>query len=329
MKERMLDLTFKYGTVSLIAAVIVIFGIIEPNFLNAGNLTDILRAIAIVTFVAIGVTFSQIVDGFDLSVSSTVSISTVVSASLMVWYQQPLIVVIMVPLLIGAIIGLINSFLIIRWKVPDLLATLAVMYIISGVHRTYTEGYSIYNNMQFSDGTKAPGVFDAYFLQIGQGKVLGIPIMVILMLAAVAGAHIFLQYTRWGRQFYMTGGNREAARLSGIPIHRIRMIAYVISGVCAAFAGILFASRVGTGQIDAGAPLLMESVAAVFVGYSVFGAGKPNIIGTFFGAVLIGVLLNGLTMLRLPYYGFDIVKGAVLVIALAATYIHLTRKKHT
>lgn len=329
MKEKVLDTTFKYGTVSLIFAVIVVFGIIEPKFLNPGNLTDILKAISIVTFVAIGVTFSQIVDGFDLSVSSTVSIATVVSASLMVWYQQPLIVVILVPLAIGAAIGLLNSFLIIRWKIPDLLATLAVMYMISGVHRTYTEGYSIYNNMQFSDGTKAAGVFAPAFLKIGQGEWLGIPIMVILMLAAVIGAHIFLQYTRWGRQFYMTGGNREAARLSGIPVNRIRMTAYVLSGVCAAFAGILFASRVGTGQIDAGAPLLMESVAAVFVGYSVFGAGKPNMIGTFFGAVLIGVLLNGLTMLRLPYYAFDIVKGAVLVIALAATYIHLTRKKHS
>ncbi|MCI3922366.1 ABC transporter permease [Paenibacillus sp. TRM 82003] len=329
MKEKVLDSTFKYGTVSLIFAVIVVFGILEPKFLNPGNLTDILKAISIVTFVAIGVTFSQIVDGFDLSVSSTVSISTVVSASLMVWYQQPLIVVIVVPIVIGAAIGLLNSFLIIRWKIPDLLATLAVMYMISGVHRTYTEGYSIYNNMQFSDGTKAEGVFAPAFLQIGQGDWFGIPIMVILMLAAVAGAHIFLQYTRWGRQFYMTGGNREAARLSGIPVNRIRMAAYVLSGVCAAFAGILFASRVGTGQIDAGAPLLMEAVAAVFVGYSVFGAGKPNMIGTFFGAVLIGVLLNGLTMLRLPYYGFDIVKGAVLVVALAATYIHLTRKKHS
>jgi len=329
MKEKVLDASFKYGTVSLIAAVIVVFGLVEPNFLKPGNLTDILRAIAIVTFVAIGVTFSQIVDGFDLSVGSTVSIATVVSASLMIWYEQPLVVVLLVPLAIGAIIGLLNAFLIIRWKIPDLLATLAIMYIISGVHRTYTQGYSIYNNMQFSDGTKAPGVFTPAFLYIGQGEWLGIPIMVILMLLAVVGAHIFLQYTRWGRQFYMTGGNREAARLSGIRVDRIRLAAYVISGVCAAFAGILFASRVGTGQIDAGAPVLMEAVAAVFVGFSVFGAGKPNIVGTFFGAVLIGVLLNGLTMLRLPYYAFDIVKGLVLVLALAATYVHLTRKKRS
>ncbi|WP_199614494.1 ABC transporter permease [Paenibacillus alkalitolerans] len=327
MKDKVLDTSFKYGTVGLIAAVIVAFGLLDEHFLRAGNLTDILRAIAIVTFVAIGVTFSQIVDGFDLSVGSTVSLATVVSASLMVWYQQPLIVVIAVPIALGALIGLMNSFLIIRWKIPDLLATLAVMYIFSGVQRTYTAGYSVYNNMQFPNGEKAPGVFDPSFLWIGQGELLGVPVMVILMLVAVAAAHIFLQYTRWGRQFYMTGGNREAARLSGIPVNRVRMAAYVLSGVCAGIAGVLFASRVGTGQVDAGAPLLMEAVAAVFVGFSVFGAGKPNMIGTFFGAVLIGVLLNGLTMLKLPYYSFDIVKGFVLVLALAATYIHLTRRR--
>lgn len=327
MKDKVLDVSFKYGTVALIIAVIAAFGLLEEHFFRAGNLTDILRAISIVTFVAIGVTFSQIVDGFDLSVGSTVSLSTVVSASLMVWYQQPVIVVLIVPIVISAAIGLLNSFLIIRWKIPDLLATLAVMYIFSGVQRTYTAGYSIYNNMQFSNGEKAPGVFDPAFLWIGQGELFGIPVMVILMLAAVTAAHIFLQYTRWGRQFYMTGGNREAARLSGISVNRVRLAAYVLSGVCAGFAGILFAARVGTGQVDAGAPLLMEAVAAVFVGFSVFGAGKPNIIGTFFGAVLIGVLLNGLTMMKIPYYASDIVKGLVLVLALAATYIHLNRRR--
>jgi simple sugar transport system permease protein len=139
--------------------------------------------------------------------------------------------------------------------------------------------------------------------------------------------HIFLKYTRWGRLMYITGGNQEAARLSGIPVRKVRMLAYVLSGCFAAVGGILFAARVGSGQIDAGAPLLMESVAAVFVGFSVLGAGKPNIVGTFLGAVLIGVLLNGLTMLNLPYYAFDIIKGIVLVAALAITFVHLNRRR--
>nr|WP_275983817.1 ABC transporter permease [Paenibacillus hamazuiensis] len=311
----------------VIFAVFVVFTALNENFLTYDNIADILRSISIVTFVAIGVTFSQIVDGFDLSVGSTVSLTTVVAATLMVWYQMPLVVVLTVPLALGIIIGLLNSLLIVKVRIPDLLATLAVMYIIGGVQKTYTKGFSIYNNMQMSDGTKAPGKFQDAFLWIGQGKIAGIPVPVILMLLAVAVVHVFLTYTRWGRQLYVTGGNQEAARLSGIPVNKVRVAAYVLSGIFAAIGGILFAARVGSGQIDAGAPLLMEAVAAVFVGYSVFGAGKPNVIGTFFGAVLIGVLLNGLTMLNLPYFAFDIVKGAVLVFALAITFVHLNRRR--
>ncbi|GIP37955.1 ribose ABC transporter permease [Paenibacillus sp. J31TS4] len=327
MSSKWLDATFKYGALAVIAAVIVLFSLLNEHFLTYDNLTDILRSISIVTFVAIGVTLSQIVDGFDLSVGSTVSLTTVVAAALMVWYEQPLVVVLAVPLAIGILIGLLNAFLIIKVKIPDLLATLAVMYVIGGIHRTYTKGYSVYNNMQMTDGTKAPGVFTESFLWIGKGKWLGLPVPVLLMVAAVALVHVLLKYTRWGRQLYVTGGNREAARLSGIRVDRVRLLAYVASGAFAAVGGILFAARTGTGQIDAGASLLMEAVAAVFVGYSVLGAGKPNVIGTFFGAVLIGVLLNGLTMLNMPYYAFDIIKGGVLILALAATFVHLNRRR--
>jgi simple sugar transport system permease protein len=327
VKNKLLDYSYKYGALVIIAAVISTFSILNENFLSYDNMADILRSISIVTFVAIGVTFSQIVDGFDLSVGSTVSLTTVVAATMMVWYQLPLIVVLTVPLLIGVIIGLLNALLIVKVRIPDLLATLAVMYIIGGVHKTYTKGFSIYNNMQMQDGTKAPGKFTESFLWIGQGKLFGLPVPVVLMIVAVILVHVFLTYTRWGRQLYVTGGNQEAARLSGISVQRVRTLAYVLSGIFAAIGGILFAARVGSGQIDAGAPLLMESVAAVFVGFSVFGAGKPNVVGTFFGAVLIGVLLNGLTMLNLPYYAFDIIKGSVLVFALAITFIHLTRRR--
>jgi simple sugar transport system permease protein len=327
MKDKVLDFSFKYGALLVIALVFVVFTLVNENFMTYDNISDILRSISIVMFVAIGVTLSQVVDGFDLSVGSTVSLSTVVSATLMVWYQQPLIVVIVVPIILGAVIGLLNAFLIVKLRIPDLLATLAIMYIIGGVHKTYTKGFSIYNNMRMGDGKAAPGKFLPDFLWIGQGKLLGIPVPVILMIIAVVGVHIFLTYTKWGRQLYITGGNREAARLSGISVNKIRMMAYVLSGIFAALGGILYSSRVGSGQIDAGAPVLMEAVAAVFVGYSVLGAGKPNVIGTFFGAVLIGVLLNGLTMLNVPYFGFDIVKGAVLVFALAITFVHLNRRK--
>lgn len=326
-KNRLLDLTFKYGAIVVIIGVFLFFSLTEEHFLSYSNITDILRSIAIVTFIAIGVTISQIVDGFDLSVGSTASLATVVAAALMVWFEQPLYIVLIVPIVLGACIGMLNSLLIVRIRIPDLLATLAMMYIIAGVQKTFTKGYSIYNQMLMPDGSKAPGKFHDSFLWIGQGELLGVPFPVILLLVTVAVVHILLHYTRWGRQMYITGGNREAARLSGIKVNRVRLAAYVLSGSLAGFAGVLYAARVGSGQIDAGAPLLMESVAAVFVGYSVFGAGKPNVIGTFFGAVLIGILLNGLTMMNLPYYSHDIVKGTILVLALSITFIHLSRRK--
>jgi simple sugar transport system permease protein len=327
MKNRVLDFSFKYGALILIVGVVIFFTIINEYFFTYDNIADILRSISIVTLLAIGVTFSLIVNGFDLSVGSTMSLSTVVTASLMVWYQFPLWAVILLPIAIGAAVGLLNAYLIVKIRIPDLLATLGMMYIVAGIQRTYTKGYSIYNNMPFEDGTTAPGAFTESFLWIGQGRLLGIPVPVIIMLFFVLIVHVFLNYTRGGRILYITGGNEEAARLSGIRVNRVKTATYVVSGIFASIAGVLFAARVGSGQIDAGAPLLMEAVAAVFVGFSVLGAGKPNVIGKFFGAVLIGVLLNGLTMLNIPYYAFEIIKGAVLVLALAVTYIHLNRKR--
>jgi simple sugar transport system permease protein len=326
MKDKLLGFSFKYGAILVIIAVFIFFSSVNEYFLTYDNIADILRSISIVTLVAIGVTFSLIVDGFDLSVGSTVSLTTVVVATLMVWFELPLWTVIIIPILLGASIGLFNSFLIVKVRIPDLLATLGTMYIVSGLHRTYTKGYSIYNEMPLADGTTASGSFSESFLFIGQGRIMGIPVPVILMVLSVIVVHIFLNHTRWGRLLYITGGNKEAARLSGIKVNQVRMIAYVLSGVFAAIGGILFAARVGSGQIDSGAPLLMEAVAAVFVGFSVLGAGKPNVIGTFFGAVLIGVLLNGLTMMNLPYYSFEIIKGTVLILALSVTFIHLRRK---
>lgn len=326
MKDKLSYLSYKYGAFAILILIIVYFSSLSAAFFSYGNFTDILRAISIVTILALGVTFTLVVNGFDLSVGSTMSLSTVVTASLMVWYEMPLWLVLLLPILVGVTIGLINTFLIVVVGIPDLLATLSMMYIVAGVHRTYTEGYSIYNNMPYISGGNAPGVFTEAFLWIGQGKLFTIPVPVWIMLVLVIISHIVLKYTKFGRIFYMTGSNEEAATLSGINVKKVKMSAYIISGVMASIAGMLFAARVGSGQVDSGAALLMEAVAAVFVGFSVFAAGKPNAIGTFFGAVIIGVLLNGLTIQNLPYYAFDIVKGLVLVIALAVTYLQLKKR---
>ncbi|MDN7245385.1 ABC transporter permease [Planococcus shenhongbingii] len=325
-QEKAIQFLFKYGAIFLLVFIILYFSTISDTFFTYGNFTDILRSISIVTLLALGVTFTLVVDGFDLSVGSTMSLSTVVSASLMVWYEMPLWLVLLLPILVGVLVGVVNSLLIVVIGIPDLLATLSMMYIVAGLHRTYTEGYSIYNNMPLTSGGTAPGQFSEAFLWIGQGQMLGLPVPVWIMLILVLASYVVLNHTRWGRILYMTGGNAEAASLSGVNVKKVKFTAYVVSGVFASMAGILFTARVGSGQIDAGAPLLMEAVAAVFVGYSVLGAGKPNALGTFFGAAVIGILLNGLTILNLPYYAFDIIKGGVLVAALAVTYIYAKNK---
>lgn len=326
MKENTIQFLFKYGAIALLIIIIFYFSMVSDAFFSYGNFTDILRSISIVALLALGVTFTLVVNGFDLSVGSTMSLSTVMSASFMVWYEMPLWLVLLLPLLMGVLVGAVNSLLIVVIGIPDLLATLSMMYIVAGLHRTYTEGYSIYNNMPLTSGATAPGQLSEAFLWIGQGRMLGLPVPVWIMLILVLAAYVVLNHTRWGRIMYMTGGNAEAATLSGVNVKKVKFTAYVISGVFASMAGILFTARVGSGQIDAGAPLLMEAVAAVFVGYSVLGAGKPNAIGTFFGAVVIGILLNGLTIQNLPYYAFDIIKGAVLVGALAVTYVYAKNK---
>ena len=327
-KTSLFDLVYKYGTVAVILLVILYFSLTNPYFFTYSNLTDILRSISIVTFVGIGVTFSLIVGGFDLSVGSTVSLATVTVASMMVWYQQGPLVTLAVPVVLSLIVGLINAFLVVKIRIPDLLATLAMMYIVNGIHMTYSKGYSIYTNMPMQDGSMAEGKFEDWFLWLGQGEILSLPVPVILTFLLVLITHLYVNYTRQGRMMYMVGGNLEAARLSGIPVNRYRTLAYVLSALFAGLGGMLLAARIGTGQVSGGSTMLMDAVAAAFVGFSVFGAGKPNVFGTFVGAILIGVLLNGMTMLNLPYYAYDIVKGTVLAVALAVTYYQLRRKRN-
>jgi simple sugar transport system permease protein len=312
-----LPLLRRFGIVLAIAAVTVLFSLLNDRFLTWENITDILRSISIITILAIGITFSLTVGDFDLSVGSTASLATIVSAAALVWYRQETVVAIVAALAAGLIVGLFNALLAVRLRIPALLATLATMYIVNGVHLTITKGYSIYNNMPLTDGSIAPGRFLPSFLFIGQGEIGSIPFPVLLMLFVVGFAHVFLSFTRFGRLLYITGSNEEAARLSGVSVTRFKTLAFLLSSGFAALAGIVLASRIGTGQVAAGAPLLMDGVAAALLGCTVSASGKPHALGTFGGSVLMGILLNGLTMLNVPYYAQDVIKGTILAVALS------------
>lgn len=309
------DFLYKYGTLLTIVLLLIFFTFASDRFMTQSNIINILRSISIVTIIAIGITISLSVGGFDLSVGSVASISVAVVISMFVWHEQNTFVAIIAALAVALVAGGINAFMIVKIKVQDMLMTLATMFIFQGIALTYTKGAVISQNMVMANGETAPGQISPAFAQLGK-----VPWIIIIMLAVVAIVHVFLTYTKHGRYMYIIGGNMEAARLSGIPVNRYRVIAYLLSALFAAIGGIILGSRVMTAEINAGAPYLMDAVAAAYIGFSVGGSGKANAIGTLVGAVLIGILQNGLVMLSVPYYAMDIVKGTVLAFALALTY---------
>lgn len=314
-QSALLGLLYNWGTVITVVVLIAFFGVAAPAFLDPSNLVNILRSISIVTVIAMGVTISLAAGGFDLSVGSVASTANAVVISLIVWYGWGTNVAIPVTLVVALLVGAVNSFLIVKVRIPDMLATLATMFVVQGVAMTYTLGGSVTENMPLPDGSTAPGHLGPGFQSLGQ-----VPSIILIMGAAVLLVQGFLTFTRPGRSLHAVGGNLEAARLAGIPVNRYRTVAYLASALLSAVGGILLASRIGSSQVGAGGGYLMDAVAAAWIGLSFGGGGKPNALGTLVGAVIIGVLQNGLVMLSVPYYSMDILKGGVLAAALAVTY---------
>lgn len=309
------------GILLVLAALVVVFTVNEPAFLNVDNLFSILQAVSIVALLGIGVTITLAAGGFDLSVGS-IAASAQMAASyvLVVWHGSALAAV-AACVALGVAAGLFNGVLITRLRVPDQLATLGTLFLLAGLQLIPTGGRSLATGSVLPDGTEASGMFPDAFLALGRLRVFDVVPLPVLILAAVTVlACVAMEATRWGRVIYAIGGNETAARLAGAPAARYRVAAYVVSGAIAALGGVLISARVGRGDVSAGHSLLLDAVAAALVGYAVWGAKRPNVFGTVVGAVFVGVLLNGLTMLNAPYYLQDFVKGALLVLALAFTF---------
>lgn len=305
----------------LLAALVIVFSIAQPAFINVNNLMSILQAVSVVAIIGAGVTVTLAIGGFDLSVGAVAASSVMAASYAMIVLNLDAATTVLIVLAFGALIGLLNAFLIVRLKVPDLLATLSVMFLLTGLQLIPTAGRSISVGLILPDGSTATGRYDPLFLTIGRSSLFGVvPLPVILMAITAAVLFILTERTRLGRLIYATGGNEIATRLAGGNTARIKTIAYVVSGVLASLGGVIVAARVGRGDVSSGASLLMDSVAASLIGFAVLGLRRPNVLGTIVGAVFVGVLLNGLTMLNAPYYTQDFIKGAVLVGALALTY---------
>jgi simple sugar transport system permease protein len=319
--DKFLKISLTYGLIILLALQIIVFGSANENFLSTINLFIVLQAVAVVSILALGVTATLVVDGFDLSIGATASSSMMLSAYVMVVWEMSGLSAIAICLLFGLIVGITNGLLIVKMKIPDLLATLGIMFLLAGLQRIPTGGRSIAVGTILPDGTTAQGKFTDFFLSIARGKVFEvIPNSVIIMIFLAICIWIFMEFTKWGRVMYAVGGNEQAAKLAGANVNNFKITAYAISGVYASIGGIIMSSRVGRGDIGSGGSLLLDSVAAALIGFAFLGLGRANPFGTAVGAIFIGLLLNGLTLLNTPYYTQDFIKGVVLVMALIITF---------
>jgi simple sugar transport system permease protein len=316
---RLAGLGYRYGLIVVLAAVTVFFTLARDRFATYDNLLIVLQSVAIVAVVALGVTVSMAAGGFDLSVGATVSFTVMATSLAMVRFNLTGGTAIAVGLLAGLLVAAVNALLIVVAGIPDLIATLGTMFLFQGLALIITSGQSVSAGMMI-DGEPAPGRFTEGFARLGSGKLLSVPVPVVVSVLLAAVAYVFLNHTRWGRALYAIGGNAQAARLAGIRVGRYRALAYTVSGLCAAVGGILLAARLGRGDVGAGDPYLLQSVAAALIGFAVLGANRPNVLGTVVGALFIGIVINGLTMLNAPYYTQTFVQGALLVVSLALSF---------
>jgi simple sugar transport system permease protein len=321
------DFFVRYGVVLVGLLVAIVFSLIIPDFATANNAVSILQTQAVAAIAALGMTLTAVVGDLDLSVGAVAGLSVTVAAVVMVRFALTGGTAIVACLLAGLVVGCANAVMIVVLNVPPLLAALGTMFTVQGLKRWLVDGQTLITGMTLPDGQKVTGRFTDDFAAIDGNEVLGIPLSVYLFAVIAVLVWVFLERTRYGRVFYAVGGNAEAARLAGARVRRYQFGAYAISGVLAAIAGIILASRLRQGDVTAGDSALLDAVAMTLVGYAVLGAKKPNALGTVVGAVFIGLILQGLTQLGLPYFTQDLIKGLVLIFALLMSFSLRRRRR--
>jgi ribose transport system permease protein len=296
------ELARRYSVFLILLGLGLIFATRSEQFLTSSNLLNISLQTAIIAIVAVGMTFTILTAGIDLSVGSVVALSGALAAGLVVRQELDTFVAIPLALAAGGLIGWVNGLLIVKGKMPPFVATLAMLSVARGVTLVYTEGRPI------------AGI-DERFIYLGGGSVWGIPMPVLIMLAVFALGWLTLRYTRFGNYVMATGGNPEIGRLAGIPTGRILVSVYVISGVTAALGGILLTARLWSAQPNAAVGLELDAIAAsVLGGVSLFG-GVGSLMGTLAGAFILGILSNGLNLMGVPSFYQQVIKGVVLILA--------------
>lgn len=309
-RRQFLHLLSRYGTLAGLFIMIVIFSIAAPDsFPTTTNAINILNQSALTAIIAGGLTMALVVGEFDLSIGYAASLAGVLVTGLIVRQGLPIWVAVIVVLAIGVLIGVINGALVTKARVNAVIATLGVGTVIIGLGFGYTSGAPI-----------TEGVPDA-FLQLALGKVLGLPNPIWIMAAVLGLLWIILNRTDLGQRIQAVGGNIEAARLSGIPVDRIKIIAFVTTGVCAALTGVLLASLLGSGTASAADSYLLDAFAAVFLGSATLRDGEFHILGTLIGVIIINTGFNGLSIFGADTFYQFVFKGGILVLAVALSTV--------
>ena len=304
----------KYAIIGILLLFIIALAIATGgNFLQTQNLINVIRQVSAIGVIAVGMTFVIIARGIDLSVGSILAMSAVVSASLV---QMPgaantlypnlslhPILGVLAGLAVGALLGLVNGSLVAYFKIAPFIATLGMMTAARGLALIYTGGRPL--------SKLNPG-----FNWIGQGDIVGIPVPIIIFALVAVVAHMMLSRTRFGRHVFAYGGNEQAARVSGININRINLGIFTMTGLLAGLAGILLSARIGSGNPQLGLGIELDAITATVIGGTSFAGGVGTIWGTIVGALIIGIINNGLDLLNVSPFMQQVVKGVIIVVAI-------------
>ena len=296
------DYLRRFGMLAAFLLICFLLSLATPNFFSLQNMTIVLRQVSINGVLAIGVTFVIITGGIDLSLGSVVALAGVVAALFAHPGEYALIVPLALAILMGVGIGGLNGLAITKGKVAPFIVTLGMMTIARGLALVISDGRPVTN---LSDSFNA----------IGGGNVMGIPIPILIFVSVIVFASILLNQTRIGRYMFAVGGNEKAAYASGIRVNRVKVIAYMICSGLAGLAGIILASRITTGQPNAGVAYELDAIAAVVIGGTSLSGGTGSIGGTVLGVLLIGVINNGLDLLNVSSYYQQIIKGVIIIAA--------------
>lgn len=296
-----------------IIAVTALFTFLNPNYLSSTNLVNILVASSLAGLIAIGETYLIIAAQVDLSPGSLVAFCGVLGATL-VATGVPFVIAVLITLVLGALIGLFNAWMVNRIKLQPFIATLVSQTIIRGFAYIICDG-------------KPVAIKNQTYIALGKARFIGIPISVWIMLLAMITFGLILSRTRFGRSVYAIGGNPQAARLAGINPKRVITIMFILMGVLSAIGGIVFSSRMHSGQPAANINLEFDAITGAVLGGVSFAGGVGSMGGVFLGIILIQAFNTGLTMVNVPSFWQYVARGALLLIALSSDYVRKTNRE--